>query len=124
MVIQSELNRQAFESQREYYSYNVTQEYEVLVPMLRERYGADKQFLLISDFMADIAADDFMKKNPELIAGVLKLSSINMYKSTGYGCIEQTDPLLALSMGLERDRSLATPKLLAQKTEEALNDIK
>ena len=44
--------------------------------------------------------DDFMKKNPEQIAGVLKLSSINTYKSAGYGCIEQTDPLLALSMGL------------------------
>ena len=123
MVIQSELNRQAFESQREYYSYNVTQEYEVLVPMLRERYGADKKFLLISDFMADIAADDFMKKNPDLIAGVLKLSSINTYKSTGYGCIEQTDPLLALFMGLSRDASRTTPKLLADKTVEMLKQV-
>ncbi len=124
MVIQSRLNLQAFEAQREYYSYNVSQEYAVLIPMLRERYGADKKILLISDFMADIAADDFTKKNPDLVAGVLKLSSINMYKSAGYGCIEQTDPLLALSMGLSRDSSRATPKLLADKTLEAINDIK
>ena len=123
MVIQSSLSRQAFEAQREYYSYNVSQEYEVLIPLLRERYGADKKFLLISDFMADIAADDFMKKNPDLIAGILKLSSINMYKTTGYGCIEQTDPLLALALGFSRDSSRATPKLLADKTEEILKQV-
>ena len=73
--------------------------------------------------MADIAADDFMKKNPDLVAGVLKLSSINTYKSAGYGCIEQTDPLLALSMGLSRDASRTTPKLLADETEEMLKQV-
>ena len=123
MVIQSRMNLKAFEAQSEYYSYNVSQEYEVLIPMLRERYGADKKILLISDFMADIAADDFMKKNPDLVAGVLKLSSINKYKSAGYGCIEQTDPLLALTMGLSRDMSRATPKLLADETEEMLKQV-
>ena len=124
MVINSELNKTRFESQKEYYAYNISQEYSVLIPLLQERLGADKKFLLITDFMADIAADDFMKKSPESVAGILKLSSIEEYKTSGYGCIEQTDPLLALSLGLSRDRSLATPKLLAQKTVEALNDIK
>ena len=124
MVLQSVLNEKRFTAEKEYYSYNIAQEYNVLIPLLRERCGADKKFLLITDFMADIAADDLMKKNPDIVAGILKLSSIEEYKTSGYGCIEQTDPLLALSMGLERDRSLATPKLLAQKTEEALNDIK
>ena len=80
-------------------------------------------FFADSDFMADIAADDFMKKNPDLVAGVLKLSSINTYKSAGYGCIEQTDPLLALSMGLSRDASRTTPKLLADETEEMLKQV-
>ena len=123
MVIQSRLNLKAFEAQREYFSYNVSQEYDALIPMLRKRYGTDKKILLISDFMADIAADDFMKKNPDLVAGVLKLSSINTYKSAGYGCIEQTDPLLALSMGLSRDASRTTPKLLADETEEMLKQV-
>ncbi len=124
MVIQSMLNRQRFEAQREYYSYNVSQEYEVLIPLLRSRFGADKKFLLITDFMADIAADDYAKKNPEQIAGLLKLTNIEEYKTPGYGCIEQTDPLLATLQGLGRDKSLATPKLLAAKTVEALNDLK
>ncbi len=124
MVIQSTLNEKQFTAQREYYSYNISQEYSVLIPLLRERCGADKKFLLITDFMADIAAEDLMKKNPEDIAAIFKLSSIDNYKSSGYGCIEQTDPLLAMALGLSRDRSLATPKLLADKTIEVINDIK
>ena len=124
MVIQSVLNRQTFEAQREYYSYNVSQEYEVLVPLLRQRFGNDKKILLVTDFMADIAAEDFAKKNPDLIAGVFKLSDIEEYKSSGYGCIEQTDPLLAMVLGLRRDKSLSVPNLMASKTVEVLNDLK
>lgn len=124
MVSQSRLNPQAFESQKEYYSYNISQEYSVLIPLLKERCGSDKKFLLITDFMADIAADDLQKKNPDSVAGILKLSNIEEFKSSGYGCIEQTDPVLALAMGLKRDRTLATPKLLAEKTIEVINDIK
>lgn len=124
MVIQSLLNRQRFEAQREYYSYNISQEYEVLIPLLRERYGADKSFLLITDFMADIAADDFAKKNPGIVAGVINLTNIEEYKTSGYGCIEQTDPLLAMIVGLKRDKTLSTPKLLADKTMEKLDELK
>ncbi len=124
MVIQSVLNRQRFEAQREYYSYNVSQEYSVLLPLLRERCGADKKFFLITDFMADIAAEDFAKKNPDQIAGVLKLTNIEEYKTPGYGCIEQTDPLLALVLGQARDKALVTPKLLAAQTVTAINEIK
>ena len=124
MVIQSMINRQTFEAQREYYSYNVSQEYEVLIPLLLERYGADKKVLLVTDFMADIAADDFAKKNPDVIAGVLKLTNIEEYKTSGYGCIEQTDPLLAMAQGLKRDKTLKTPKLLAAKTVEMLEMLK
>ena len=123
MVIQSVLNRQRFEAQREYYSYNVSQEYSVLLPLLRERCGADKKFFLITDFMADIAAEDFAKKNPDQIAGVLKLSNIEEYKTPGYGCIEQTDPLLALVLGQARDKTLVTPKYLAAQTVTAINAI-
>ena len=124
MVIQSVLNCQRFEAQREYYSYNVSQEYEVLIPLLRERLGADTKILLVTDFMADIAAEDFAKKAPEAVAGVFKLSDIEEYKTSGYGCIEQTDPLLAMVLGLRRDKSLSMPNLMASKTVEVLNDLK
>ncbi len=124
MVIQSITNNKKFTSQKEYYSYNISQEYSILIPLLQELCGSDKKFFLITDFMADIAADDLQKKNSDIVAGILKLSNIEEYKTSGYGCIEQTDPLLAMAIGTKRDRTLATPKLLAEKTIEVLNDIK
>ena len=123
MVFQSMTNNMKFTSQKEYYSYNISQEYSVLIPLLQERCGSKKKFLLITDFMADIAADDFEKKNPDLVAAVLKLTDMEGYKTSGYGCIEQTDPLLAMAMGLQRDSSLKTPKLLAEKTIEVFNEF-
>ena len=50
-------------AQKEYYSFNIAQEYNAIVPLLHERYGYDKKILLITDFMADIAAEDYQKKN-------------------------------------------------------------
>ena len=123
MVFQSMTNNMKFTSQKEYYSYNISQEYSVLIPLLQERCGSKKKFLLITDFMADIAADDFEKKNPDLVAAVLKFTDMEGYKTSGYGCIEQTDPLLAMAMGLQRDSSLKTPKLLAEKTIEVFNEF-
>ena len=93
--------------------------HDILLVLIGLIVGAVAGFFIARKIMTD-----YMKKNPELVAGVLKLSSINMYKSAGYGCIEQTDPLLALAMGLSRDSSRATPKLLADKTLEAINDLK
>ncbi len=123
MVIKSFTNQQQFLAQKEYYSFNIAQEYNAMVPLLHERYGYDKKILLITDFMADIAAEDYQKKNPDFIAGILKLSSIGEYKSSGYGCIEQTDPLLAKFLNLQRDKTLATPILLAEKTIEKMDEI-
>lgn len=123
MIIQSRTNNKLFTSQKEYYSFNIAQEYSVLLPLLRERCGTDKKFFLITDFMADIAADDLKKKNPDDIAGILNLSSIEEYRTSGYGCIEQTDPLLALVLGLSRDKTLVTPKLMAAQTVTAINEV-
>ena len=122
LVINSVLNNQWFMGQREYYTFNISQEYGVLLPML-ENEGV-KSFFLITDIMGNTAAADLQKKNPEKIAGLFTLDSIEDYKTAGYGCVEQTDPLLALALGSKRDFSLKTPKLLAEKTQEALNDIK
>ena len=74
--------------------------------------------------MANTAASDLQKKYPDKIAGILNLDSIEGYKTCGYGCIEQTDPILAQILGTKRGSSLTVPKLLAEKTVEAINDIK
>jgi len=129
---QSVLNNQKFSGQKEYYTYNISKEYSALLPILEalfkekseKKENENLQFFLITDVMANTAAFDFQKKNPEKIAGILNLDSFSEYKTRGYGCVEQTDPFLAVILGAARDKSQRVPELLAEKTLEALNDIK
>ena len=107
-------------SQREFYNYNISQELPVLDKMMTEQFGNWCTYYLVSDVMADIAIEEFAKKNPERVLGTFCLDSITDYKTPGYGCIEQTDPLLASILGLKRDRNLFTPNLLVIKTQSHL----
>ena len=136
LAIHSVVNNQWFMGQREYYTYNITQELNALLPILEEKEKTEAgfdttasqslnlRFFLITDVMGTTAAADYQKKNPEQIAGILNLDSFAEYKTAGYGCVEQTDPILALALGTRRDRSLSVPVFLAGKTVEALHDIK
>lgn len=120
MVYKSVTNNQWFMSQREFYNYNIAQELPVLDKMMTEQFGNWCTYYLVSDVMADIAIEDFAKKNPDRVLGTLCLDSIADYNTPGYGCIEQTDPLLARFLGFKRDKNLYIPNLLVIKTQSHL----
>lgn len=133
MVIDSVTNNQIFMSQREYYNYNIKQELSVLPSLIKNDCEDFNNYFIISDVMGNIAVEEFAKANSTEVAGIFTLDSIKEYQSAGYGCIEQTDPLLAKYLGLSRDPALFTPELLVIKTKENLgksenleisNDIK
>ena len=107
---------QWYMSQREFYTYNIMQECRALLTIVDENYGTDKKFYLISDEMGETAVTDFCKNNPDRIKGKLAINTISDYKTPGYGCIEQTDPLLSLVFNLKRDKSLKGPKALVEST--------
>ena len=125
LAVHSVLNNQWFMGQREYYTYNISQEYNALFDLLNGfAPTSNNRFFLITDVMANTAAADLQKKAPEKIAGILNLDSISEYKTAGYGCVEQTDPILAMALGSGRDKAFFVPNLMAVKTVEALNDLK
>lgn len=118
MVLHSLIDNQNFMSQREYYTYNIKQELQALGPIMEKECGYWKTYYIVSDVMANTAIADYYKENPEKIKGIFNLDSISEYKTPGYGCIEQTDPLLAAYFSLQRDVNYYTPILLAIKTRE------
>ena len=118
MVVQSIMNNQKFMSQKEFYTYNIRLECEALVSLLEKENTGKQKFYLVCDMMGNTAIDDFEKLNEEKIAGTFKLDSIKEYVTTGYGCIEQTDPLLAWHFGLVRDSNQFMPTLMAKRTRE------
>ncbi len=115
-LIRSLTNNQKFMSEREFYTYNIFKECQALLDIVNDDFGTAQKFYMITDVMGKTAISDFYKKNGDRVLGIFSLDSLAEYKTAGYGCIEQTDPLLAAYFGIKRDFSLASPKLMVGET--------
>ncbi len=118
MICKSLLNNQTFMSQREFYTYNFTMELNALQKMIYEKFGENTEYYLVSDVMANDAIKEFTKKPTSTVKGIFTLDEIPYYYTAGFGCVEQTSPLLSIFLGVKRDSKLLTPKLLVSKTVE------
>lgn len=120
LLFNSIINNQKFMSQREFYTYNTQKELDVLIPILKEKYGPQCRFFLISDVMGKTAIQDYKLKNPNLISGTLCLDTIEEYKTPGYGCVSQTDPFIATILGYKKDPTFEESKIMAEKSSEII----
>ena len=118
MVARSELNPAFFDAQREFYNYNISQEISALLSLLAEKYGDEKSYYFVCDAMGSTAIRDLAIKQKSKVRGYFFLSDVREYKTSGYGFIKQTDPLLAFFKKLDRDDAFTEAKLLAEKTNE------
>lgn len=103
MLLDYFINKHIFMAQKEFYTYNSSLEIKELVNLISEKYEQNTKFFIITDFMAETAAEDFMKNNPEKVSGILDLQSIPEYETPGFGLIKQTDVILANILGFGRD---------------------
>lgn len=116
-------NKLRFESEKEFYTYNSMFEYRALMNFIEKKESTEnglKPVFIISDWMAEDAAVDFIKEAPEKIAGLLKLSELECYKSVGFGNVQQEYPYLASKLGLKKDSSRSVPKEMAMRTIDAI----
>jgi len=103
------------------FTENITEEYDMLILTGTEKYGAHTKFFLIGDTMSSKALETICQKYPFQISGSLQLEKIPEYKTPGFGCIEQTDPLLCSFLhGPQRDPTLFIPRYMALKTAKAV----
>lgn len=121
LVFHSLKNPKKFMSQREFYSYNISQECNATLKFVNELFSQDAKFYMVSDVMGNIAISDFAKMNGSRVLDVFYLDSVEEYKTAGYGCVEQTSPLVAYFLGQKRDNSFYAPKILVEKTLEKFN---
>ncbi len=121
MVLRSLADSGRFNMQKEFYTYNASLECRAMMNLITDIYGEKCRIFLVTDSICNTAADDFMKLHPERISGTFHLDSVSDYKSAGYGCVEQTDIILAKILGLRRDTAATTANLLVQKTAEKIN---
>ena len=70
--------------------------------------------------MGTTAALDFMEKNPDRVIGVFDLQNVAEYKTAGFGTIAQTDILLAMTMGQDRDLEGKITKQMVMETKKQI----
>ncbi len=95
----------------------ITREYEALIQIAGVQ-TEDKVYLL-GDETAKNALVMTMDKNPALVDGIINMADFNDYQA-GFGCIEQTDPLLAKKFGKKRDKTLYQSAHLATLIEKMI----
>ena len=120
MSIDYFVNKHRFEMQKEFYTYNIMQELKALQNLVNELYGENTKIFIVTDVMGTTAALDFMEKNPERIMDVFDLQGIPEYKTPGLGMISQTDILLAMSLGYQRDADGSLTKEIVMKTKKEI----
>lgn len=120
LLYQSLINEQKFMFKREFYTYNIKQELDHLLPLLTEKYGSQCKFFLISDVMGNTAISDYALTHPDLISGTFNIDSISEYKTPGYGCIEQTEPFVYFLLRKKISRSSDSVKVMVSESKDAI----
>lgn len=117
-------NKAAFDEKQGSFTRLITQEAASLVLFVQRQFGADKKIFLIGDGMAEEACVAASRTNSEVVSGYFLLSSVNEYKSAGFGFAEQAEPLIAsYCLNLKRDNSFSVPRVAAEKTDEAIGSL-
>lgn len=115
MILSYFRDKEQFGKQKDFYTFAMIREYKALEKIAAERFGSGRRLFVVSDGMTDTAAADIARQK-HAVKGRFALDSIPEYKSAGFGCVEQTDPLLASVLGLQRDKTLFIPRYLVLKT--------
>ncbi|MBM7023070.1 hypothetical protein [Treponema sp. Marseille-Q4523] len=116
MIASYLLQRERFSRQKDFYTFGMLREFGAMRDIATQKFGSDLELFIACDGMADGAAVDFIRQVNGNVTGALALDSISEYRTPGFGCIEQTDPLLASFFGVERDRDLRVPRSLVSET--------
>ena len=124
MLIDYFVNKPRFEMQKEFYTYNIMQELNALKDIIDLRYGENVNIFIVTDVMATTAAQNFMDKNPQQVVRVFDLQTIPEYKTPGFGMITQTDILLAMYLGQERDKEGFFTKYIVMQTKKQIMGAK
>ena len=88
--------------------FNVTSELESIFAILENDFQLNKPVFLVTDKMTAPAGKLYKMKNPDKISDILDLSSLQAYKTPGFGFITYNNPLLAKILGFEKTKNTIT----------------
>ncbi|MCQ2600143.1 MAG: hypothetical protein MJ184_02130 [Treponema sp.] len=124
-VRREDSDKKYFDANPQFYDA-YAREFEILIKIADAIEPKSRYFAIVCD---GVAENCFYKiKNPARpIAASFDLAKVSEYKTSGYGFIQQTDPLYAaMRYGLKKDKIYFVPSYAVMKTKNAIegsNDI-
>ncbi|MCR5495326.1 MAG: hypothetical protein K6F15_06770 [Treponema sp.] len=110
------LEKQDFENQLQFYTFNIEKECQVMVDYVLTDQGENKKpVCLIGDWMSKIAIPEFALKNPEKVLLNFDLCDFEEYKTPGLGFVQYTAPVIAHNLGLNREKYISPVENIAKK---------
>ncbi|MCR5606480.1 MAG: hypothetical protein K6F69_06670 [Treponema sp.] len=103
--------------QKTAYAARIAREYAALIQIADDLKLKSNEYYLVGDEMCKDALSLAASLDPASVIDTFCLSDVEGYNA-GYGCIEQTDPLLAYLHNQKRDNTMQIPKTLAKATDE------
>lgn len=123
LIMENFLNPESENNKKNLYTNNTKQELEGIFSIIEERYGSVAEFFVIADDLPFEAAKEFSEKNSKIV-GCMNLTSIPEYTTAGYGCVDQTYPLVAFLLNKKRDFKGESIKAMIEKTVAAIAEVK
>jgi hypothetical protein len=106
------------------FSTNLAQEYNTFVTLIYQgvslRSIQNETVILAGDEISQKALPIAFKQNKKLLDGTFNVAFVDRY-TAGFGPIEQTDPLLALFLGRQRDSTMYISAHIAHAVEKAVS---
>lgn len=104
MQLQYFLSPFRFNSEQEYFSFNISKELAMLYEYATNQNGDQKVFV-VTDWMGDIALRDFQKLHSadKTFSGAIYLSDYKEYKTIGFGFTDFSNPLTSVFLKMNRE---------------------
>lgn len=114
MILDYLLHTERFKAQQDFFSFNSSKEFEVLLNFAKE-YEKDRfrSVFILGDWMAERTIPDFCKLHSDDVLGGSSLVTCSGYETPGFGCIRITNPLLAFYFQLERAKDTSSADKMA-----------
>lgn len=115
-ILKSLFDESYIQREREYFTYLTGNECSQMINLLSEKCGPKCKYFFVGDGMSTVGVQNFAKLNSDKVIGCFAMESVSEYKTSGYGCIAQTDPLLSAYLGVHRDKNGKITELLVERT--------
>lgn len=96
--------------------------YESLSNLALSCYGEETKLFYVIDAINLEKLQGLTTAFSKNSIGFFAVNRVDEYKTSGYGFIEQTEPLLARHFQLERDKTFLIPRYAASKTDESIKN--